>query len=299
MAVNLFIKKENIQMLWELISDEDIFKFLTPDVQSKIYITFFNNIPNFYESEKSITSTLVDINKKYIMLILNFIQKTYPYKPSKIKIHNEIPIDRQLVTSEDIQNDKKTRFEKDLLQRQSEFENSIHIKPPLVPDFADKEVDQPLKDIDKIVKEMQMRRNYDVEQINKIQNSEENEEWLKQQETSLKPQETSLKPQETSLKPQETSLKPQETSDFPHSKTKHIDKFRENTEKKVSFANENIAIFTQEEEEEDEYLFSKLKKINKEPSIEDRMIHLERNIAEINEKINKIINALYNEDNKK
>ena len=273
-------------MLWEVISDEDIFKFLAPDIQSKIYITFFNNIQNFYESEKSNTSTLVDINKKYIMLILNFIQKTYPYKPSKIKIHNEIPIDRQFITSEEIQNDKKTRFERDLLQRQTEFENSIHIKPPMVPDFADKEVDEPLKDIDKIVNEMKMRRNYDVEKIIQIQNNEEkNDDWLK--------------PQETSLKPQETSLKPQETSDSPHLKTKHINKFRENNEKKVSFANENITIFTEEEEEEDNYLFSKLKKINHEPTIEDRITYLERNIQEINEKINKIINALFNEDNKK
>ena len=300
MSVHLFIKKENMQMLWEVISDEDIFKFLAPDIQSKIYITFFNNIQNFYESEKSNTSTLVDINKKYIMLILNFIQKTYPYKPSKIKIHNEIPIDRQFITSEEIQNDKKTRFERDLLQRQTEFENSIHIKPPMVPDFADKEVDEPLKDIDKIVNEMKMRRNYDVEKIIQIQNNEEkNDDWLKPQETSLKPQETSLKPQETSLKPQETSLKPQETSDSPHLKTKHINKFRENNEKKVSFANENITIFTEEEEEEDNYLFSKLKKINHEPTIEDRITYLERNIQEINEKINKIINALFNEDNKK
>ena len=40
MSVNLFNTKDNIKMLWDVISDEDIFTFLTPDIQSKIYKMF-------------------------------------------------------------------------------------------------------------------------------------------------------------------------------------------------------------------------------------------------------------------
>ena len=92
MSINLFTKKENIQMLWDVISDEDIFRFLSPDIQNKIYNLFINNIQGFFETEKVKNNALVDINKKYILLILNHIKKTYPYQPSKIKIYNDFTI---------------------------------------------------------------------------------------------------------------------------------------------------------------------------------------------------------------
>jgi hypothetical protein len=103
MSITIFTKKENSQMLWDVISDEDNFRFLSPDIQSKVYNLFINNIQGFYEVERTKTNSLVDINKKYILLILNHIRKTYPYQPSKIVIHNETPI-KELITFSDIKN---------------------------------------------------------------------------------------------------------------------------------------------------------------------------------------------------
>ena len=68
MSITIFTKKENAQMLWDVISDEDIFKFLSPDIQSKVYNLFINNIQGFYEVERTKINSLVDINKKYILL---------------------------------------------------------------------------------------------------------------------------------------------------------------------------------------------------------------------------------------
>ena len=104
MSIKQFTQKDNIEMLWDVVSDEEIFKFLTPDIQSKISHLFLNNIQGFYEVERTKNNTLVDINKKYILLILNHIKKTYPYQPSKIKIYNEPPL-KELITYEEIQND--------------------------------------------------------------------------------------------------------------------------------------------------------------------------------------------------
>jgi len=186
MSVSLFNKKDNIKMLWDVVSDEDIFKFLTPDIQSKIYNLFLSNIQGFFEVERTKNNSLVDLNKKYILLILNHIKKTYPYQPSKIKIHNEPPV-KELITYEEIQNDRKSQFEKDFSRRQEEFEDSMTIKPPPVPEFADKETDRPIKEMDKILKEMQAQRNYEVEQINRTYNTTNQlDNWLKPQETSLK-----------------------------------------------------------------------------------------------------------------
>ena len=162
MDINYFLNKENINTLWDVISDEAIFKFLSRDTQTKIYNLFSQNIKGFFEMERNRTNNLIDCNKKYILLISNHIKKNYQNQPNKIKIFDEQPT-KDLITYEEIQNDRKTQFEKDLQQRQQDFENIMMVKTPQVPEFADKYEDAPIKEIDKIIKEMTNQRNYDVE----------------------------------------------------------------------------------------------------------------------------------------
>lgn len=298
MSVSLFNKKDNIKMLWDVISDEDIFRFLTPDIQSKIYQLFLNNIQGFFENERTKINSLVDLNKKYILLILNHIRKTYPYQPSKITIHNEQPL-KELITFEEIQNDRKSQFEKDFNRRQEEFEDSMAIKAPPIPEFADKDTDRPIKEMDKILKEMQAQRNYEVEQINRTYNSSNQiDNWLKPQETSLKTEKFEAKKEEQSQN---------------YSRFKFLNEIEENLsatnpKKNVSFSNNDQVNIFQENDDEDFNIFSKLKKVNNkednikleihEPTInernlnEDRIAMLERNMLNLNKKMDKILAIL-------
>ena len=271
-------------MLWDIVSDEEIFRFLPPDNQHKISQVFINNIQGFYEVEKNKTTSLVELNKKYILLILNHIKRTYPYEPSKIKIHNEQPV-KELITFEEIQNDRKSQFERDLNKRQAEFEDSINVKIPSVPDFTDKDADKPIKEMDKLVKEMLAQRNYEVEQINRTYNEPDN--WLKPQETSLKSE----------------KFEPPKEKQEQQSQGNKFKFLNELTPKKnVSFSNtDQIQMFTEIEDEEDDNIFAKLKKVNvptKEelkPVImndEDRISKLERNMINLNEKMDKILYLL-------
>ena len=184
MSINNFLNSENITTIWDVISDEDIFKFLSRDIQSKIAELFSNNIKGFFEKERIKSNSLVDINKKYILLILNYIKINYTQQiPNKIKILDELPV-KETITYEEIQNERKTQFDKDLMKKQEEFENIITKKIPPVPEFADKYDDKPITGMDKIIKEITSKRNYDVEQISKNNNFDES--WLKPQETSIK-----------------------------------------------------------------------------------------------------------------
>lgn len=294
MSVSLFNTKDNIKMLWDVISDVDIFTFLTPDIQSKIYSLFLNNIQGFFEVERKKNNLLVDLNKKYILLILNHIKKTYPYQPSKIKIYNEQPQSKELITFEEIQNDRKTQFEKDFNRRQEEFEDSMTLKTPPVPEFADKESDKPIKEMDKILKEMQAQRNYEVDQINRTYNtSNKVDNWLKPQETSLKTEKFEIKQEQ-----------PQSYSRFKFLNEIEPKLSPTNSKKNVSFSNDVVNIFQEDDDYEDINIFSKLKKVKKEDNIkleineptinetnlnEDRIANLERNMLNLNEKMDKIL----------
>jgi hypothetical protein len=189
MNISNFLTKQNISMIWDVISDEDIFKFLSRDAQSKISEVFTNNLKGFYNNEISQNSTLIDANKKFIILILSFIKKSYPQQPSKITILEELSPTNQknLITYEEIHNDRKSQFDKDLSRHQEEFTNAMTLKVPPVPDFNDKLEERPITEMEKIIKEMTAQRNYEVEQINRGFNTQtQDDAWLKPQETSIK-----------------------------------------------------------------------------------------------------------------
>jgi hypothetical protein len=271
MSARQFIQKENIEMVWDVICDEELFRFLPRDSQMNVHQLFVNNLQGFYDAERKKTNSLVEINKKYIMLILGYIKKNFPVKPSKITIHNEQPANgKELITFEEIQNERKSKFEQELNRKQEEFEDLITLKTPPAPDFSEKEADKPIKEMDKILKEMQIQRNYEIEQINRTYNTNKSsvDNWLKPQETSLKPRISN------------------------NSNNTGSDK------KNVSFSNvEEVATFSMDEdndindEDSNDLLFSKLKKMPKKDN-EERISNLENELKLLNLKIDRLVEVL-------
>ena len=305
-----FLEKENIETLWDVISDEEIFKFLSRDIQIKILDLFLNNIKGFFDTEKQKTANLMDMNKKYILLVLNHIRKTYPKEmPNKIKIFEETPV-KELITYEEIHNEKKTQFEKDFQKRQDDFTNSMKLQVPQVPEFSDNYKDEPISEMDKIIKEMTAKRNYEVEQINRnYQTTVENaDNWLKPQETSIKSEK---------LIPQ----KQPENMVITNNKFKFLNIEDENvkieTKKNVSWGENNEISPLNLYDEIDESIFKKLKKIEQpnvnnninnndlnkikisvnEYSLEERILNIENELKTYNKKFDTIIELL--KENKK
>ena len=305
---NLFLNKENISTIWEVIIDEDIFKFLTRDIQENIFQMFTNNINAFYEAEKSKTIQLMELNKKYIILILSYIKKNYPQKiPNKIKIFNE-ETNNELITYEELQNDRKTQFEKDLIKKQEEFENIINVKPPPVPEFSDKYEDKPISEMSILIQEITSKRNYDVEQINYNYQNTENQvnNWLKPQDTSIKLEKFSsnLFFEDTNqINKNNKKLKYLNLEDENNIIVNNVNNLVQKNvtwgeNKEISFYNDTSNI---DENEIDSNIFNKLKKIgqNKDITIsmeektnEERILVLENEMKQINITLNKIMDLI-------
>lgn len=299
-----FLKKTNISTLWDVISDEAMFKFLSKENQITVSEIFINNITGFFEVERKNLPNLMELNKKYVMHVLNFIKTKFSQKNShnKIKIFDETPV-KELITYEEIKNDKKTQFEKDLAKRQEEFTNSIAVKVPEVPDFTDKYQEIPISEMDKIIKEMTAKRNYEVEEINRSYQSDINNtnNWLKPQETSIKSEK---------ITGQHNAEFTQQNQNY--IKSKYVNTMIESPSKKnVSWGeNEEINSFSSEENELETNLFKKLKKVTKEENPEnninltieentlinntnqDRILVLENDIKVLNTKLDMIITLL-------
>lgn len=277
MSIQEFNTKENIDTIWDVIIDEDIFKFLTRDIQSNVFKLFTENIKGFFEVERKKAKNLIDMNKIYIILILTYIKKNYPNNiPSKIKIYDE-PETKQPITYEEIQNEKKTQFEMDFMKRQQEFTNAMSLEVPEVPEFMDKFTDEPISEMDKMIKEMTAKRNYDIEQINHSY-QQGNDQWLKPQETSIKSEKFMFSSQKLE-------------------QNKIVEQQGRNEDKTVSWG-ENEIVFLKDEEED---IFKKLKKVKSfeninfsinEKTFEERLTNIEEKIEMYNEKIDKVLGLL-------
>lgn len=293
MNINNFLTKENVNTLWDVISDEEIFKFLSRDIQSNVGNLFSTNIKGFFETERTKTNNLIEMNKKYILLILNYIKKNHPHQPSKIKILEE-PTGKELITYEELHNERKTHFEKDLQQRQQEFEDTMSIKAPPVPEFADKFTDKPISEMDKIIKEMTSKRNYEVEQFNRNYKTDINQvtNWLKPQDTSIKSEKfvPQIKQEEQPSQSSRFKYLNAEEQEKPENK-----KIVSPSKKKVSW-NENL----EDSSDEVEDIFKKLKKVNipeenitfVENSDANRITNLETEMKILNAKMDTILELL-------
>lgn len=287
MSVNSFLSKENVSTLWDVITDEDIFKFLSKDIQNKVLQVFTQNLKGFFDIEKMKTNELMDMNKKYIILLLEHIKKIYPQQPNKIKIHDEIipKGPKEAITYEEIQNDRKSQFDKDLNNRQEEFNNAMSIKVPPIPDFTDKMQEEPIVEMDKIIKEMMMQRNYEIEVINqKLSNPNSSDNWLQSQDTSIKSDKKTF-----------TNL------DFDTEKER-------NNKKNVSWGFNETREYKENDKIMEDTIFKKLKKLNNDYSSgitndsteltnfnninENKINNLENQVKILNEKVNIILNIL-------
>lgn len=183
-----FLSQNNVEMLWEVLMDEDILKNKPNVTINQINQIFHKNIRPFYESERKNTNNLMELNKRFISLMINFVNKKYP-NTNITSSNNTNNKTQQFVTHEDIQANRMNEFESQYNAKQQEFKNAMSLPVPETPKFSD-QIDEPLGEMDVILKRKMAQRNYDIEQLNK---NNPNNLTPSQIENFLKPKETSIK----------------------------------------------------------------------------------------------------------
>jgi hypothetical protein len=287
-----FLTKQNVSLLWEVIMDNDFMKNKPQNEVSQIIDIFNVNLKKFHDSTNN--NNLTELNKNYITVMMNFINKNFN-KPTPTPTP---PNEKKLVTYEELQNDRLSKFEKDLNSRQQEFTSAMALPVPPTPDFSDKK-DEPLSEIEVEVKRYMAQRNYDVEQLNKtLTNNNDNQasSWLKPQETSLKAEKLPLVSSNVN-NPIKYIKIDNETNVSKNVIQKDVidlnNNINNNNKKKVlSWADERTdEIIANEiiDDQEAKNIFSKLKTI---PSKKDELADLKEEMKVLHQKLDLIINFM-------
>jgi len=180
---NHFLSDNNIKMLWEIILDDDIVVNKNRDEITQINKIFLSVAQQFYDKEKNLHQTLIGMNKKFISVIVNILNQNFP-KPKPLVIHNEketIPI-----TAEEIQKSRENEFEQEFKRKQDEFTRAMSLPVPETPKFSDNARDEPISELDVIIKRTIAERNLEMQQITNNFNKSDVENWIKSSETSVR-----------------------------------------------------------------------------------------------------------------
>lgn len=174
-----FLKKENLQVLWDVIAEDDFIRSRPRQELVQINRVFNENIQPFYQHNgKNGQLSLIDLNKNYVALMMRIVHDSYS-KQKQPQQQSSYP-----VTSEEIQNSRRNAFDRQLKEQQDSFQSMMHAPKPMEPNFKDP-VDKPIENLDLEIKKLMNARNYDASSFNDSSNLNP-QSWLQPVQTSVK-----------------------------------------------------------------------------------------------------------------
>lgn len=138
--------------------------YTNPDIRNSnldetmLRTIFTKNLKPFYDKEKISLPSVDDLNSKFVTMTVKYIVK-------KFGAIQEVPP----VTFNEIQEERKIHFERDLDKKKEEFKYAINRPVPPVPNFQDKE-EQPI-DLELAMKRVLEERKYDIPIVHTVQDS--------------------------------------------------------------------------------------------------------------------------------
>jgi hypothetical protein len=181
-----FVKRENIELLWDVLLDELCIDVNNKQMAGNIRVVFEKNI-NPFISNVNPTTSLVELNKTFLKQIMIAINKLFPNLRNMKKIQIGDEFSDKPYKIEDIHSVRQNNFEKQLEQKRMDFEVAINPSKPNEMDFSDKFQETKITSMDTLIAETMAKRNFDIEQIQYTNyNTTQPSDWLSPKETSLK-----------------------------------------------------------------------------------------------------------------
>lgn len=187
-----FLKRENLQVLWDVIVEDDFIRGRPRQELQQINKIFNDNVQGFYQHNRN-KSNLVDLNKNFISLMMRTIETNFQNQQYQTHQQQQYQTPQKvLYTSEEIANEKKNQFDLQLKERQNAFVSSMTQHIPAEPNFKDPQ-DGPIANLDVEMKKLMAMRNYEVQSYPQPTGNEPSN-WLQPVETSVKAEKLSRQP---------------------------------------------------------------------------------------------------------
>lgn len=177
-----FLNKDNIDTLWEVLSESPSVSKLVGAQQSQMQQHMTQQMRAFFNKEGANKSyDLMTLNKRFLELALRSMSNP----TQAVTSVTASPTPRY--TSQQIQEARQTQFEQQYNKKKEEFTDAITLRPPPTPTFADKK-DEPISEMEQLIANMVAQRNFEMDEITKriATSAPTNPTFLKPTDTSIK-----------------------------------------------------------------------------------------------------------------
>jgi hypothetical protein len=261
----VFLDPENVEVLWEVILDENI----APATQ-EFRNVFVQGINAYYSQFGSSGEDLVQMNKRFISGFVYYEKQKRQPQPQQSQQSQPPSFQQQPVLAQDIMANRMSQFERDMISKQNEFNESMAQTIPEAPKFNDK-MDEPIGSaMGDLIARTLTQRNLDIEQIHHSNAKKQDaEKWLS---------------------PEKTSLKPDVKKETPSPGFKYIKIGEEIPESEIDKPKivKNLTWANDKEEKASSSIFSKLKTIHV-PTLEEKVDDIIKLVNVLNDKINTLL----------
>ena len=180
-----FTKKENINLLWDVLLDELNINTNNKAIVSNIKSVFESNVKPFTSRANS-KAPIMELNKLFLGQVVLAVNRLFPQLKQdqnikKITITNEVVAEPYRI--EDIQSARQNEFENEFEKKRMDLDNYMTPQKPKSVDFTDKFVEEKITGMDSLLAEKMNQRNLEIGQI---MNNSDTEKWLQAKETSVK-----------------------------------------------------------------------------------------------------------------
>ena len=175
--INKFISNQNKGIIWTLLIENGLFREI-PDTKSVLIKNEFDNKINFIGQQITNHDQIINLNKRVITEMIELINrhKTEPQSPP--------PLPSPIYKAAELTEQRQSLFQKELQNKQNEFEKLINNPVPEKVEFADK-LDSPIgAEMDKMLADKIAWREQQLNMVLETQDKNAATKWLKNETTA-------------------------------------------------------------------------------------------------------------------
>ena len=168
--MSLFIHSENQTLLWNIVSNMDITKSVFVDGSPQKAIWFKNIIEEFYIKYYGRTLSTSELRELNRAVLSHMTENLRSIKGrSMVQSQKSVPVVNQEPQTVYSRNNGQTNeYNQQFSNRQQEYENMMKRPNPPEPNFSDNIKDEPISNMEELLKQQQQQREYELNSIRPV-----------------------------------------------------------------------------------------------------------------------------------
>ena len=193
--MTLFIHPENQKIIWETIHRHSYIESIHPSVRTDwfkgVVKKMYETIPKPWFQQKMTTDQLNMINQATIKYMINDLKPVILQQPQytsqQQQLHQQFSNNNSASIFSENKSQSTDAIQERFLEKQKEMETMLNVKAPSQMNFKIDEIDEPISNMDELIKKHMSQRELDIQPVNVHKGTEIQKLTIMEEMDALRP----------------------------------------------------------------------------------------------------------------